>query len=180
MQSLIRVRIICSTTWQNPSNDVILNSVVCNKITYSAVLFFYGDLFMNSYKHTVQYYETDRMGITHHSNYIRWMEEARVDYLNQIGWGYDRIEENGIVSPVIGIKCKYKNSTTFADVIEIKVTVSELKGVTLKLHYLMTKEDGQIVFEGYSEHCFMNKDGRMIRLAKEYPAFYELLEAAKE
>ena len=45
------------------------------------------------YNHTVQYYETDKMGITHHSNYIRWMEEARVDFLKQIGWDYDKLEE---------------------------------------------------------------------------------------
>lgn len=42
---------------------------------------------MQKYRHIVQYYETDKMGITHHSNYIRWMEEARIDFLRQIGWG---------------------------------------------------------------------------------------------
>ena len=55
---------------------------------------------MEPYHHTVQYYETDRMGITHHSNYIRWMEEARVDFLRQLGWGYDRLEAEEIISPV--------------------------------------------------------------------------------
>ena len=43
---------------------------------------------MEPYVHVVQYYETDKMGITHHSNYIRWMEEARIDFLRQIGWDY--------------------------------------------------------------------------------------------
>ena len=38
------------------------------------------------YTHKVQYYETDKMGITHHSNYIRWMEEARVDMLEKINF----------------------------------------------------------------------------------------------
>ena len=52
------------------------------------------------YNHTVQYYETDKMGITHHSNYIRWMEEARVDFLKQIGWDYDKLEEIGVISPL--------------------------------------------------------------------------------
>ena len=54
---------------------------------------------MKAYRHTVQYYETDRMGIVHHSNYIRWMEEARVDYLAQLGWGLERLEAMGSVSP---------------------------------------------------------------------------------
>ena len=44
------------------------------------------------YKHIVQYYETDMMGFVHHSNYIRWMEESRVDYLRQINIDYTRLE----------------------------------------------------------------------------------------
>ena len=44
---------------------------------------------MVPYDHKVQYYETDGMGIVHHSNYIRWFEEARVDLLEQLGFGYD-------------------------------------------------------------------------------------------
>ena len=67
------------------------------------------------YLHKVQYYETDRMGITHHSNYIRWMEEARIDFLSQLGWDYDRLESEGIISPVLGVQVKYKKSTTFPD-----------------------------------------------------------------
>ena len=46
-------------------------------------------------KHEVQYYETDRMGITHHSNYVRWMEEARTFFLREIGWPYEKIEKDG-------------------------------------------------------------------------------------
>lgn len=41
------------------------------------------------YQHKVQYYETDQMGIVHHSNYIRWFEEARTDYMEKMGMGYD-------------------------------------------------------------------------------------------
>lgn len=58
---------------------------------------------MKDYKHFVQYYETDQMGITHHSNYIRWMEEARIDFLKQIGWNYKKLESLGIISPVTAI-----------------------------------------------------------------------------
>ena len=47
---------------------------------------------MFSYSHTVQYYETDKMGVTHHSNYIRFMEEARIAFMQSIGWSYDKME----------------------------------------------------------------------------------------
>ena len=52
---------------------------------------------MHTYIHKVRYYETDKMGITHHSNYIRIMEEARLDFLSQIGFGYDEMEKNGVI-----------------------------------------------------------------------------------
>lgn len=74
---------------------------------------------MNKYQHKVQYYETDKMGIVHHSNYIRWMEEARIDFLSQIGWAFEKIEESGIASPVIAVDCKYIQSTNFGNVVSM-------------------------------------------------------------
>ena len=104
---------------------------------------------MEAYKHTVQYYETDKMGITHHSNYIRWMEEARVDYLDKIGYGYKRLEDEGIISPVIGVECEYKSPTTFDDTVAITVDVEEFKGVKLILKYTMVNAaDGKTVADG--------------------------------
>lgn len=134
------------------------------------------------YQHIVQYYETDKMGITHHSNYIRWMEEARIDFLEQIGWSYAKLEEEGIISPVISVESKYMQTTTFMDKIKIEVAVSEFKGVKLKLRYSMKNEEGKVVCEASSEHCFLNKQGLPIRLKKEYPLFHDALVAcaAKE
>ncbi len=130
---------------------------------------------MNKYKHTVQYYETDKMGIAHHSNYIRWMEEARVDFLSQIGWDYDKLEELGVASPVTAIDCKYKTSCTFADDVFISVKVEELKGVRLKIYYEMKNKDDKILCEAHSEHCFLDKEGKIVRLQKEFPDFYNAL-----
>ena len=62
---------------------------------------------MEAYRHTVKYYETDRMGFTHHSNYLRWMEEARIDCMDSLGWPYARFEKAGIISPVTAIECRF-------------------------------------------------------------------------
>ena len=132
------------------------------------------------YKHRVHYYETDKMGITHHSNYIRWMEEARVDLMAKTGWDYGKMEEQGIVSPVIGIECKYKATTTFDDVIDIRLSVAEFKGVKLKVKYIMTKENGDVAFEAVSEHCFLDREGNPVRLKRDYPEFYEAMLALVE
>ena len=132
---------------------------------------------MEPYRHSVQYYETDRMGITHHSNYIRWMEEARVDFLRQIGWPYEKLEAEGIASPVTALSCKYKSSTTFADTVEIRVSVAEMRGVVLKLDYRMTRPDGKTAFEGHSEHCFLNENGTILRLDRACPDFFAALQS---
>lgn len=89
------------------------------------------------YTHKVQYYETDKMGITHHSNYVRWMEEARIDFLDKLGFPFEKLEQDGIVSPVLSVECSYKKVTIFPEVISIEVKVLEFKGVKLKLGYMM-------------------------------------------
>ena len=127
------------------------------------------------YEHKVQYYETDKMSITHHSNYVRWMEEARVDFLSKIGWDFDKLEASGVASPVISIEVKYKGSTTFPEVVTIHVKVLVLKGVRLTIGYEMKNAEGKVVCEARSEHCFINLEGRPIRLEKDCPDFYEAL-----
>ena len=81
---------------------------------------------MKPYIHNVKYYECDRMGIVHHSNYLRFMEEARCDLLEQLGYPFNKMEEEGIVSPVVSISIDYKKPTTFTDDIEITIVVKEM------------------------------------------------------
>ena len=129
---------------------------------------------MNLYTHKVNYYETDKMGITHHSNYIRFMEEARVDFLSQIGFPFDKIEAEGIVSPVVRVEYTYRKSTTFADVISINVSVDKLSPVKLTLKYELTC-NGELCGLGKSEHCFLNSEGRPMIVEKDKPEFFAAL-----
>ena len=115
------------------------------------------------------------MGVTHHSNYIRWMEEARIDFLRQIGWEFARLEEEGIVSPVIALDCRLKAPTTFSDEVLIVVEVEEFRGVKLKLKYTMKTPEGASVCTGHTEHGFLNTEGRPIRMKKEFPELFEAL-----
>ena len=132
------------------------------------------------YKHEVQYYETDRMGITHHSNYVRWMEEARTFFLREIGWPYERIEEEGIISPVTSLSCEYKATSTFADEISIEITVKGVKSARLSFEYRMLNQDGTIVCTAVSEHSFMSKEGKFVNLKRDYPRFFDLLKEQSE
>ena len=135
---------------------------------------------MTDHIHTVQYYETDRMGITHHSNYIRWMEEARVAFLKEIGWEFQKLEDLGIVSPVLSVSCSYRKPTSFPDRISVHVSVKEFKGVKLFLTYEMKNEAGEIVCAAESAHAFLNAEGRPVRLHADLPEFYRTLLALAE
>lgn len=130
---------------------------------------------MEPYHHKVQYYETDKMGITHHSNYIRWMEEARVDFLARLGWDYAKLEELGIVSPVMSVACKYRSPTTFDDDVYISISVKELRPVRMTIGYNMRDREGKLVCDAVSEHCFLDASGRIIKLSRDYPDFYAAL-----
>ena len=92
-----------------------------------------------------------------------------MDGREKIGFPYDKIEEDGIVSPVIGIECDYKVSTKFNDIIEIEVRVKEFKGVKLIISYTMVNsKTNELVLTGVSKHCFINSENKPIILKKDF------------
>ena len=133
---------------------------------------------MEKYVHRVKYYETDKMGITHHSNYVRWMEEARIDFFRKIGLSYKSLESMEIFSPVVSVECDFKSPTTFEDEVEIEVKAEEFRGVKLILGYRMINRfGGEVVLTGRSVHCFADKEGKPIILKKTYPELNEKLKS---
>ena len=128
------------------------------------------------YQHFVQYYETDKMGITHHSNYIRFMEEARLDFFKKIGFDYLDFEKMGVISPVIGLNnIRYKKPSTVGDIIDIEVSVKSFNSIILTVHYQMKSKD-VLIFEGDSDHCFLSKEGKMLPLGENtFPELYHKL-----
>ena len=125
---------------------------------------------MSKYIHKVNYYETDKMGITHHSNYIRFMEEARMNFLTEIGYPMNRLEAEGITSPVVSVNCEYKRPTTYSDEIEIEVTLTQYTGVKLSLDYIMKNlKTGDLIEKASSSHCLIDKNGRPIAVKKFFP-----------
>ena len=130
------------------------------------------------YVHRVQYYETDKMGITSNTNYVRFMEEARNDYLSQIGFPYSKFETAGIISPVVKISCEYRKTTTYPDHIQIMVHILKVNRFKLVVGYTM-KVKNQLVCRGKSSHCFVNRQHRIVNIQKRLPEFYKKLKSAE-
>ena len=116
------------------------------------------------------------MGIVHHSNYIRFMEEARMKCLDDIGYPMSRLETEGITSPVVSVNCEYKQPTTFGDDIEIEITVKKYTGVKLLLSYTMRNAaTGNVVAVASSTHCFVDENGEPIVVKKVFPELDKIL-----
>ena len=110
------------------------------------------------FERKINYYETDKMGIVHHSNYIRFLEEARCKMLE----------------PVLGVNCSFKHHVTFNDIILIEPYVKQFNGVRLTMGYSITnKKTGNIVLTGETKHCFTDTSLKPIRLQNHIPEFYE-------
>lgn len=126
------------------------------------------------YRHKVQYYETDGMRVVHHSNYIRFMEEARCDLMEQMGYSYTRLEAMGFGIPVLSVSCDYKHMSRFGDTLVIGVEVSELSATRMIVVYEIRDDaTGELRATGETRHCFLSSAGRPISLKHEAPEAFE-------
>lgn len=133
------------------------------------------------FERKINYHETDRMGVVHHSNYIKYMEEARCDWLESVDMPFSLLEENGITIPVLGVNCQYKYHVTFGDTVIIKPYVKEYTGVRMTVGYTMEdKKTGKVVLVGETKHCFTDRSLKPISLKKHVPQFNAKFESLLE
>ncbi len=136
---------------------------------------------MADYQRAVQYYETDKMGIVHHSNYIRYFEEARTYFMDINGINYAKMEEKGLMLPVIEVDCKYKTGATYGQIVVVETEITDCNGITLSFSYtIREKESGKICTEGKSKHCFVDMNFKPVKLQKIAPEIYEKICAIKK
>ena len=128
------------------------------------------------YHRVINYYETDRMGIVHHSNYIRFFEEARLNWMEQRNLSYQNIEEMGIIIPVMFVDCQYKLPLQFNDTIEINVKLTKYDGIKMEFSYEIYKEDtGELCTTGHTGHCFLNSDMTPVNMKRKYPELFRMM-----
>lgn len=134
---------------------------------------------MNNYqlfKREINYYETDKMQVVHHSNYIRFLEECRMDFLKQIHLDYCTMEEKGIMIPVLSVECDYQTPARFGETICIIPKLEKFSGVKFEMSYHIYSEDLKTLHnKARTTHCFVDKDFKPVRMKKVYPEAYEAL-----
>lgn len=126
-------------------------------------------------KLTVRYAETDQMGVTHHAVYPVWYEAARADYMKQLGYSYSKLEQDGIMAPVIDLSCHYAGATRYEDELTVRTWISRITPARVEFTYEVYKagESSPCNF-GKTVHAWVDKETfRPLSLKKQVPVLYE-------
>ena len=155
------------TEFRTKANAAILNGtrqLQEHKMTYK----------IKAYRRSVNYYETDKMGITHNSNYFRWFEEARIHFMSQTAYPYKKVEALGIVMPMIASSAEFKHPTYFDDEVIIKSWLSFFNGYKVTLQFeVINAETNMLCTTGETKSAILSAAGKPIQLQREFPEVYK-------
>ncbi len=118
----------------------------------------------NKISFRVRYGETDQMGVVYHGNYPQYLEMGRIEWLRDFGVSYKKMEENGIMLPVVSIQLNYKRSAFYDDVLTLKTTLKKTPTVRIEFDYEIHNQNNELLVEANTVLAFMDaKTKRPIR-----------------
>lgn len=131
-----------------------------------------------TYTRRVKYYETDRMGVVHHSNYLRIIEDARMEWLRDNVMSYSEMENLGIIIPAVSAAGKFLSFLHFDDPFTIMVKLTKFVGVKMEFFYqICNSNTGELCYEGESAHflAYGEQYRPFLSIRKKYPEIYNKL-----
>ena len=125
---------------------------------------------MISFEHKlrVEYHHTDQMGIVHHSNYIKFFEAARTEWLRAAGMTYAEMERRGVMMPIVDVHVRYRQPAYYDEVLSVSVFVDELPMARMIFRYEIRGEDGRDVASGTTTLGFIDSVTRRPQRAPEW------------
>ncbi|KPU43449.1 putative esterase [Oxobacter pfennigii] len=132
-------------------------------------------MFVNENKFRVRYVETDKMGIVYHANYYVWFDMGRTEFLRDIGYQFSDLENSGLLFPLLETRCLHKKPARFDELLTVKTTINEMKGVRISFNYEVYNESNELIATGYTGHAFVDSNMRPLILKKSFPDLYEKL-----
>lgn len=121
---------------------------------------------VSCHRHRVPFYETDGMGIVHHGNYVRYLELARVVWLDEHDVPYRKVVEQGLHYATTKLEVVYHRAARFDDVIEILTWIEWARGASLRMAYVL-RCDGVTLATAATEHAAVDLTGRVRRLPRD-------------
>lgn len=121
------------------------------------------------YKTIVRFSDTDLYGVVHHSNYFKWLEEARIQLLEEIiGLDVAWMEKESLRFPVIKVEGKYKKSVFARERITVNTYLYYDGTAKLTFQYEVLDEDEKVCFAGKTEHAVLHGDRMLLRMPDDF------------
>jgi len=130
------------------------------------------------YVRKVNFHETDAMGVVHHTNYLKYFEEARVDWLQKVGHPYEVTAAKGIHYAMVNVSCSYLRAAQFGDEVSVTIGLRELTSARMVIWFEIRVGD-EVSARGDGSFCAVSVAGgspRIVSLRREVPEFFELLD----
>ncbi len=115
----------------------------------------------------VTYADTDAMGVVYHTNYIKWFEVGRTEYMRDLGVVYSELEKEGYYLPVTEVYCHYLSPARYDECIQVVTTINFFRRASVRFDYEIYDANGAVMLaEGYTAHAFINREGKIVRAPK--------------
>lgn len=115
----------------------------------------------------VRYGETDQMGVVYHGNYALYLEMGRIEWLRKLGISYKKMEDSGLMLPVVSMCLNFKKSAGYDDVINVKTQLKKRPSVKIEFDYEITDQNGQLITTANTVLAFIDmKTRRPVRAPK--------------
>lgn len=108
----------------------------------------------------VEYHHTDQMGVVHHSNYVKFFEVARTEWLRASGLTYAEMERRGVMMPIVDVAVKYRNPALYDELISVTAFVDEAPKARMVFRYEVRGEDGREIASGSTTLGFIDRETR--------------------
>lgn len=115
-------------------------------------------VFVSEKEIEIRYAETDQMGVVYHANYLVWMEIGRTALIQELGFTYAGLEEQGYLSPVTDLSIQYKSAMRYGQTAKVRTWIEKHGRLRTTYGYEILHEDGTIAASGFSEHVLVKKE----------------------
>lgn len=109
----------------------------------------------------VRYHETDQMHFVHHSNYLKYFELARLEWLSDLQISYAEMENRGILMPVVNASVKYIKPLVFGDNFSVTVILKKEPKATLEFDYKILNQNKELISTGNTLLAFLSSDTKL-------------------
>ena len=117
----------------------------------------------------IRFNELDPLGVVWHGNFIKYFEDGREDFGNKYGISYPDLKNEGVMAPIVSVRCDYKRFVKYGENLLIETTFIDNPAAKIVLNYKISrKEDSEVVAEGSTIQVFTDTKGELLLIP---PAF---------